>query len=159
MLKKCFSVAIFIASLFAMAAFANSGSVLTPDELAEKYRVAHKAWDYDAITELVNWKDVRKGRRKKFQVYTMATFGLEIKEIRIEEVGPDHKFKKTNMGMKELMPNHPVTHLMKVEFEVGKDIAEEMGKDTIIYLLGKNKSEYMITLYVRTGSSANSGYH
>ena len=71
---------------FSYEGLAKNNGILSPEELSDKYKVAHEARDYDAISALINWDGARKPMRKKVEVYTTATFGLKIKNILVEKI-------------------------------------------------------------------------
>ena len=156
MLNKKIYLAIIMIFLFISNVVAGEKKISTPQELSEKYKVAHEARDYDAISALINWDGARKPMRKKVEVYTTATFGLKIDNILVEEI-IDGKFSKYSMGAKELQPNLPVSHIMKVHFDV--DTNDDALKDTVVYLIGKKDADYMISVYVKTGGSSSSSHH
>ncbi len=116
-------------------------------QFSESFKAAHIAHDYDRIASMVNWTSVRKPMRKKIEVYTTATFGLPIKNIEIEAVGDD-KFKEVVLAGKRLKPNVPVSHVMRVHFELEATDPENTEKDTAVYLIGETEEAYQISVYV-----------
>ncbi len=158
MIKEYFIVMVLMIASFNTTVSADENIISTLIELSEEFKNAHESRDYNAISTLINWEGVRKPMRKKIEVYTTSTFGLKIKNIALEEVS-DSKFQKHLIGDKELEPNIPVSHVMKVIFDIKGIKDEGTTKDTIVYLLGKNKEQYMISVYVKTGNALNNTHH
>ena len=146
--------------LLSGAVMAIGYSPSTPNELSEIFKTAHETRNYDEISSLVNWDGVRKPMRKKIEVYTKATFGLKIDSIIVEEVA-DSDFQQHKIGSKEVKPNMPVSHIMKVHFDKGEEFSKDHMNDTVIYLLGKNDNDenYRIAVYVSTNNSSSHHHH
>ena len=125
------------------------------DELSKQYRSAHESDDYGQLSKLINWDGVRKPMRKKIEVYTTATFDLDIKDISIEEVKDE--FLEVKLGEKKLKPNLVVSHVMKVKFDTDVEKSDITEKDTIVYLVGKSGEQFMIAVYVKDKSAPH--YH
>ena len=137
---------------FSHFVFAGNNAPVSPDELSSLFKQAHEARNFDSISALINWEGVRKPMRKKIEVYTMGTFGMPIGEISIQEVG-EGEFSDFEFGKKDFKPNLPVSHIMKIKFDVDNADAASTEKDTAVYLLGENNGHYMITVYVKEGGS------
>lgn len=139
------------ASLLVFVSGSNAGSASQLNVFSNQFQLAHAAHDYSQIADLVNWQGVRKPMRKKIEVYTMGTFGLPIKDIEIKPVGAD-EYKPIELAGKRMYPNMPVTHLMRVHFEVDETDPAATGKDTAVYLLGAQEDDVKIAVYVSNAS-------
>ena len=142
---------VFLSILFFLLNSTAYADVSSPTDLSNQYRSAHQSNDYSNISKLINWDGVRKPMKKKIEVYTTATFDLDIKDISIEEV--NNKFKEVELGKKKVKPNLEVTHIMKVRFDTDINSSDTTDKDTAVYLLGKKDEQYMIAVYIKDKSA------
>ncbi len=137
-------------ALFLMAGSAASATNLpsTPDAMVKTIRTAIETKDYDALKELVFWKDVGKIKKRIVRFHLNRNLGRKIKSITWEDFPEDGLAAHIATG--KLAPNMDMTNRVRVIFD--EPVIESTGRQpTAVFLVGKRKGAWRIGLVNRSG--------
>ncbi|MEM7210917.1 MAG: hypothetical protein AAF479_03330 [Pseudomonadota bacterium] len=120
----------------------------TPDAMVDTIRSAIESKDYDALRELVFWKDVGKIKKRIVRFHLNRNLGRKIKTITWEDFPEDGLAAHIATG--KLAPNMEMTNRVRVVFD--EPVIEATGKPpTAVFLVGKRKGAWRIGLVNRSG--------
>lgn len=137
-------------ALFLMAGPAASATELpsTPDAMVQTIRTAIETKDYDALKDLVFWKDVGKIKKRIVRFHLNRNLGRKIKSIDWEDFPEDGLAAHIATG--KLAPNMEMTNAIRVVFD--EEPINDTGKQpTAVFLVGKRKGAWRIGLVNRSG--------
>lgn len=111
-------------------------------------RSAIEAHDYDALKDLVLWKDTGKIKKRIVRFHLNRVLGRKIKSIELEEFPADGMAGVLATG--KLKPNMEITHQVRIIFD--EPNMDQYGKPpTYVFLVGKHKDAWRIGLVNRAG--------
>ncbi|MEH6629058.1 MAG: hypothetical protein V7739_21700 [Motiliproteus sp.] len=153
MIKKILPFALIFTCMSALAVELPSSK----EDLLSQFLSAHESKNYDEISTLINWDGVRKYKKKIIRVYTKNNFGRKVAGSEFEEADTEF-LNKFSVGQKKYKTNMQVTHLMRIFFEnaTGDDKEEY---DSVVYLVGKDKDSYQISIAIKNNPEDNSASH
>lgn len=135
--------------LLALSLASQGAAVELPsseEELVTQIQTAIETSDYDALKDIVFWKDAGKIKKRIVRFHLNRNLGRPIKSIGIEEFPPDALDAMTATG--KLQPNMEITHSVKVVFD--EEAINDTGKlPTSVFLVGKKDEAFRIGLVNR----------
>lgn len=135
-----------VAGLSATGASAAAEPPRDPDALVSTIRAAIEAKDYEALRELVFWKDAGEIKRRVVRFELNRGLGRQIRSIAFEPFPANGLDAVVATG--KLVPNMTITDRVRVVYD--EPPVERTGKPpTAVFLVGKIDDAYRIGLVVR----------